>query len=509
MGSEVKSSKRLVSTVLAIALVGCGAGGDDGDGGDPAASFAQKATFEAADIDHLLTRAEFGISATSRAEAQAMGLPAYVDQMLDFPTTGTTAVETAAAQYLVNGTDPIGLEGKFPSQNDITEWWLYLMLHSEDPFQERLALFLHDHFAVSSDVLNTQERYMMVDHLNKLRNNGIGSFKALVLLLSRDPAMLEWLDGTSNVKTDPNENFAREFFELFTVGADRGYTEEDVQEAARAFTGYRSRLDGGTNLRYIEFDETRKDVGAKVLFNDVVLRSNPATEDDYDLVVNATFATLDVEGWLAEKLCLEFITDSPSPAMIANLALVIRQHDYDMRLILRTLFLSQAFHAQQKTMVRMPVEYGVGMVRATGLMVAPDDMRDELNGLGQVPNDPPSVFGWPQGQEWLFAAGMVERANLARRLISERTFQSTNNYDVTMPPGTPDAAAVVDHLAGLMGVRLSDTERTTMIDYLDSNVRSGPVVEPDAFDPADTRHINERVRGLVYILASHPDALTR
>jgi uncharacterized protein (DUF1800 family) len=94
----------------------------------------------------------------------------------------------------------------------------------------------------------------MVDYIEKLRLQGIGNFRTLVLDLARDGAMLEWLDGSSSVKAEPNENFAREFFELFTVGADRGYTEADIQEAARAFTGYRNRLDPTTNLRVLEFD---------------------------------------------------------------------------------------------------------------------------------------------------------------------------------------------------------------------------------------------------------------
>ena len=246
-----------------------------------------------------------------------------------------------------------------------------------------------------------------------------------------------------------------------------------------------------------------------MLFDDVILRSNVATVDDYDLVVYATFIHLDVASWLAEKLLLEFVTDDPNPQLIANLAAVIRRNDYDMKPILRSLFLSSAFHMRKREIIRMPIDYGIGLVRATGLMVEPDDIRAELTSLAQLPGDPPSVFGWPQGSEWLSAAGMVERANLARRLIGERTFQSNNNYTVAMPSGTPDAAAVVDHFAELMAVRLSDEERTTLITYLDSNVLSNGDVQVDAFDPADPQDINNRVRGLIYILANHPDALRR
>ena len=183
------------SAALSVALAGslftlAGCTGGLGEGGGQN-SFASQASFAEDDVDHLLLRAEFGISATARDRIGAVGVAAYVDEMLDFPAAGTTAVEATAEQFLVNAGDPAGLEGKFPSTNDITEWWLYLMLHSEQPFQERLALFWHDHFAISFSVLRSDERYMMVDYINKLRRLGIGNFKTLVLEIARDPAMLE------------------------------------------------------------------------------------------------------------------------------------------------------------------------------------------------------------------------------------------------------------------------------------------------------------------------------
>jgi uncharacterized protein (DUF1800 family) len=508
MGYSNTHAVRIVITGCAVLAAGCMGGGTKPTGA-PEDSMSAQAGYSAADVDHLLVRAQFGIDAASRTSAVAMDLPAFVDTMLDFPTTGMSTAETAAFALLVDPTDPPGLEGRFPSANDVSDWWLHLMLHSEHAFQERLALFWHDHFAISYTALRAEERFMMVDYLDKLRRHGIGNFKTLVLELARDPAMLQWLDGSSNVKTQPNENFAREFFELFTVGEGRGYTEADIKEAARAFTGYRNRLDAITGLRYLEFDATRKDVGAKVLFTDVILRSHAPEVDDFDLVVDATFARLDVAGWLAEKLLREFVTDTPGPALIVNLAAVIRAENYEMRPVLRTLFLSSAFHLHKRTMVKMPVDYGIGLVRATGLMVAPATMRAELVSLAQLPGMPPSVFGWPQGPEWLSAAGMVERANLARRLIGDRTFQTNNGHDVTLPAGTPDAAAVVDHLASLMAIRLDSTERPTLVTYLDSNVLGNGTVQPDPFDATNPQDVSSRVRGLVYILANHPDALLR
>lgn len=504
-------SERAIWAASCLLLAACGSGGTAGvgDPGAPEDSMAAQATYTDADVDHLLLRTEFGIDPARREVARQLGVPAYVETLLAFPTDGDSAVETAAAAYLQNVTDPPGLEGKFPSTQDLSDWWLYLMLRSEHPFQERLAMFWHDHFAVGYGDLRSEERHFFVDYVQTLRRQGIGNFRALVLALSRDSAMLEWLDGSSNVKQEPNENYAREFFELFTVGADRGYTETDIQEAARAFTGYRNRLDATTGLRYHEFDPGRKDVGAKVLFGDVILFSTGLAGDDYELVVDATFAHLDVASWLAEKLLLEFVTTTPTPALIANLARVVRENDYELRPILRTLFLSEAFHRRRGELIRMPVDYGIGLVRATGLMVEPDDMRAELGALAQLPGSPPSVFGWPQGTEWLSAAGMVERANLARRVIGERTYQANNGFAPNLPAGAPDAAAVVDHFAALLAVAPSADERQTLITYLDSNVPSLGVVQPDPFDATVPGDVNNRVRGLIWMLANHPDALRR
>ncbi|MEO0478331.1 MAG: DUF1800 domain-containing protein [Planctomycetota bacterium] len=503
----------ITAATAAILVTGCGGGGGasggGGDPGDPANSLAPRTVFEPQDSDHLLMRTQFGVSSEARAVIDSMGLAAFVDDMLSPPVDEDRPFETAARARLQNLSDPVGLEGMFPSGNDVSEWWLEMMVNTDTPFQERFAMFLHDHFAVSFDGLNSSERHWMVDHIQKLRREGFGNFRDLVLEMARDSAMLEWLDGHSNVNGEPNENFAREFFELFTVGADRGYTEIDVQEASRAFTGYRNRLDAETNLRYSEFDPDRKDIFAKVLFDDVILRSNGETVDDFALVVDVTFEHLRVDEWLAEKLLLEFVSDAPSAALIANFAAVIRAEDYEMRPILRRLFLSEAFYQSRKSMVRMPVDYAVGLIRTTGLGMSPGRLRGELSGMSQVPADPPSVFGWPQGPEWLSAEGLVGRANFARQMIVERTFQRDNGMAIVLPSETATAEEVIDHFASLLDVSLTADERTDLIDYMDSDARNDGSVVEDPFDASDDGDINERVRGLIYILANHVDAVAR
>ncbi len=501
---------RVPCVLFTLTAFGCSSGSDSGSSstGDET-NLAQQAEFSAADVDHLLRRTQFGVSVEGRAAVASGGVPAFVDAMLTFPAE-ETAVEREAAQLLANDDDPAGLEGRFPSANDVTEWWLHLMMHSDAPFQERLAMFWHDHFAVSSDGLNGQERHWMVDLVQLLRRQGVGNFRTLVVEVSRSSAMLEWLDSTSNVRGEPNENFAREFFELFTAGADNGYTEADIQEASRAFTGYRNRLDADTNLRYTEFDSERKDIFAKVLFDDVVVRGNGEDGDDFQDVVDVTFANLPVAEWLAEKLLLEFVNDAPTEAQVTEVAAVIREEAYEMRAILRRLFLSRMFYENSGTMVKMPVEHAIGFVRSTNLFMPPSTMRSELDSLAQVPSRPPSVFGWPQGSEWLSSEGMVERANLVRRAIENRTYQTDNGYELTLPSGDASTAGeVVDHFAVLLGVVLLATEREVLVSYMNTHVRNDDTREEDPFDPTETRDVDERVRGLLYILANHVDAVKR
>jgi len=168
---------------ICLLTAACGSGG--GGGVAPQDSLQAASSYDAPSLDHLLLRTQFGIHPAARAAAQSQGLPAYVDAMLEFPTSGTTAVESDAFQLLVTGTELPGLECKFPSTSGITDWWLHLMLHNPNAFQERLAMFWHDHFAVAYAPLRAEERHLMVDHIQKLRRLGIGNFRTLVLEMAR------------------------------------------------------------------------------------------------------------------------------------------------------------------------------------------------------------------------------------------------------------------------------------------------------------------------------------
>ncbi len=469
-------------------------------------------TIDDADLRHFLRRTHWGVREINHDALVQVGLPAYVDAMLQFPPVGSTPQEQTAAQILVNATDPPGQEGMFPTRRELSMWWLTLMITNPNTFQEVLAFFWHDHFATSSDPLGAGNLYWMKNHVEIFRGGGAGNLKDLLLAVSRDPAMLRWLDGITSTKTAPNENYGREFFELFGLGADNGYTQDDIVQAARAFTGYRQVvLDADTGLLGVVFSPSRHDDGDKTLFGETIPGQNAT--DDYEAVVDITLQNRDVAGWIAKSLLEYFCMPQPAPELVDQFAQRLRDENYELAPALKALFLSEAFFSDEarRAFVTSPVETAVGFVNATGLVIRPSEFESRLDQMGQVPTRPPTVDGWPGGSQWLSAQGMLDRANLVRSCIANRTLQDSLGIDVAdlLPPGGPSAGEVVDALALRLGVEPSASERAAYVDFLDTERLPNGDVVPSPFDPTNPTHVDDRVRGLLYVLAQHPQAMKR
>jgi uncharacterized protein (DUF1800 family) len=381
------------------------------------------------------------------------------------------------------------------------------MVDTDRPFQEVLAMFWHDHFATSSEVLSSDRRHWMVDHVNLWRKDGAGNLRDLLVRMTRDRAMLRWLDGISNRRQAPNENFAREFWELFTLGVDNGYDQADILEAARAFTGYRERYDEDTKLRTIEFDPDRRDTGDKTFFGRTIPGQND--HDDFEAVVDITLEERPVAEFICGKLFAYFCYEDPPTELVDELAAELRAKNWELRPVLRKLLTSEAFFssASRKGRVKSPVDFSLGFIRSTGLVIRISSLDGSLSEQGQRPTQPPTVDGWPEGAFWLSAQAMVERANLTQTCISDRTRQEEAGIDLAkiLPPEKERTAeGVVDALAGVLRVDLDPEDRAEMIDYLNTRRNTDGTYAVQPFDGADSRHIDERVRGLLYILAQHP-----
>ncbi|MGE3853121.1 MAG: DUF1800 family protein [Planctomycetota bacterium] len=476
------------------------------------------------DIIHFLRRTQFGARTgdiervrdarmdpfTIRLNSQAhgaSGLPAFVDQILTYPRPvvfgpGDPVFENALLRQITDAT--------FPSESEMARWSVDMMVHTDNPFQELLALFWHDLFATSTEVLTDGDRmHWFFDHYNLWRRYGSGNLRDLLFRMSTDWAMIRWLDGYNSTANAPNENFAREFFELFTLGVDNGYTQNDIVEASRAFTGFRIRTVPGGQA-YVEYDPARHDTTDKTIFGRVLKgRSGPDSYLEYLDMVNLTLANRGVAEFICKRLYEFFVHTNPSQAIVDHLAETLRQSDYELKAVLRVLLTSNAFYGAtaKAGLVKSPAEYIVGFIRSTGLEIPFTTLDSRLLDSGQRPTQPPTVNGWPTEYLWLTGQGMLERTNLVRECITDRNYQNPRGITVEaiLPaPSQRSAANVVNTFIRLLGITPSATERQRYVDYLNTDMNGSSIVFADPFDGNNATQIDKKVRGLLYIMAQHP-----
>jgi hypothetical protein len=489
-------------------------------------SLAPRAGLGDADLRHFLRRTHWTAEDEDLAAIESRGLEPYVDAMLVFPPRGQVEpFEAEARLKLLDPADPPGQEGLFPSYSDLSQWHIALLMGNPNPFQEVLGMFWHDHFATSSSVLEGGRVYYMEQHVNMLRDLGTGNARDLVEAVARDWAMLWWLDGRISTKFAPNENFGREFCELFCLGVDNGYTQEDIVELSKVFTGYQDVvLDSESGLRQIVWNPSRHDESAKAPFGVTIPAGGG--EEEYRTAVDVTFDHRPVAEWLARSILSRFVYVDPAPELVDQVAALLRAEGDELAPVLKAVFLSEAFYSDRakEGLVKGPVEFTMGFMQATDLPVVRLDgdravyvldtraVEAFLEALAQEPTNPPSVNGWPGGGLWLSAQGMVDRANFVRTVIVDRTDQANAGIDLRdlLPPGSPSAAEVLDDVALHLGVTLTPTEHADLVTYLDTTMDgSGNVVMGDPLDVGDPQHVSERVRGLLYILAQHPTYMKR
>src|SRR5262245_16829005 len=341
---------------------------------------------------HLYRRAAFSASAKDIDTALQNGL----EKTLAHLAKG----EADAADRL----DLLAETGKYYNEpGSLRTWWLYAMIEGGHPLREKLTLFWHNHFATSYAKVRSTK--LMYEQNMTLRKHALGKFPPFLLEMSKDPAMLVWLDSNRNVKGAPNENYAREVMELFSLGVGN-YTEKDIQEAARAFTGW-----------HHDAEMTR-------------FENNPALHDDGPKTVlkqtgNWTGADI-VRICCDQDCCAKFLVGKvytylisetkPPEKLLEPLADRFRKSNYDSASLVNTMLASRLFfseHAYHKR-VKWPAEYAVEAVRAvTPGRVPLADLVDPLSKMGQVLFAPPNVKGWRTGTDWLNSATLLARNNFA------------------------------------------------------------------------------------------------
>jgi len=350
------------------------------------------------------------VLATARREPSVQP-PAFVDATFEpfYRFKQMSAEERKAAQRRL-----------FEQGFELRAWWLREMIATPSPLSERMTLFWHGHFATSQQKVRASQ--LMYRQNALLRREALGNFATMLHAVAKDPAMLVYLDNAGNRKQAPNENFAREVMELFTLGEGR-YGEQDVKEAARAFTGWSLDRDTGE----FTFRRLWHDYGDKTVLG----KSGRFDGDD---VLDILLAHPQTAEFICGKLWREFVSREPDPREVARWAAVFRDARYEMKPLLRAILSSQAFWAPENrgALIKSPVDLVVGTLRTFD--IHPIDLRPAVfavAALGQNPFAPPNVKGWPGGEAWINSSTL-----LGRKQWLDRVFRGS---DPAMMAAAPNA----------------------------------------------------------------------
>ena len=356
---------------------------------------------------HLLRRTGFGATSIEISDCLHKGLVASVDDLTTFKDTTELENALAAQNYVMNGDRP--------SFNDLQRWWLYRMTYSPNQFEEKLALFWHNHFATAYSKVRDVQALL---NQNKLfRRNALGNFRTMLSEVSKDPAMIHWLDNNTNRVGRPNENYAREVMELFTMGIGN-YTETDVREAARALTGWQ------TNNGQFFFNQRDHDNKDKTFLGNT---GNFNGED----VINIILQQDATAKFITRKFLTFFVYENPEPELVDSLADIFRRSDYDIKTLVKALLTSNAFYSKRAFLaqVKMPVEFVVGTLRVLGATTNHKDVLGPLTRMGMSIFNPPDVSGWDFNAAWVNTSAMIERYNFVNRLVSNRNPTLSSYFD--------------------------------------------------------------------------------
>ncbi|HCP23876.1 MAG: DUF1800 domain-containing protein [SAR202 cluster bacterium] len=419
---------------------------------------------------HLLRRAGFGATLPELEAYQTKGYEATVEELLH-PEDAPEWNDDLVRRYHADQNSIMYFESA-------QSYWMYKMINSQRPLEEKMALFWHGLFATAYGKLNHAKG--VVNQTDTFRRNGLGNFRDILMDLSKDPAMIFWLDNKDNHKDAPNENYGRELLELFSMGIGN-YTEDDVKNCARAFTGWTianqdymsvrasrdsiwpsGRIDWQFKYLPEDHDETEKTfLGRTGNFNG---------EDIIDII-----AMRPATSWfIAGRLYNYFVSDTPNEEATSFLAEEYRKTGGDIRSMLRALFLSDYFKSEDVwySRVKSPAELVVGTARLAGSYQSPrwdiTNLANDANFMGQEILNPPTVEGWHTGTEWVDTGTLVERINSAALIIGDATQPGVqgmlknlkDRQDSYQPEELVDACLL---LAG--GLQVSDGTRDRLVEY--------------------------------------------
>jgi len=404
-------------------------------------------------LEHLLRRAGFGARPDELDLYSQLSADEIVDSLVEFQSVPDD-VDSKIGKPGYAGTTTRGIFSPNSNITDARQRWLFRMVHSDRPLQEKMALFWHNHFATGyakiAGTFGATEgaRYMAAKasedpgkvrgQIELFRDMALGNFRDLLAAVSKDTAMLVWLDGRTNTKAKPQENFAREIMELFTMGVGN-YTEPDVYAGARVFSGWNlqrpgSAADGSQHYEFI-YVPGQHDTASKTfsfaIYPDgnktIPARGqNEGMQDGIDFI-NALAANPNTGRYLAAKLFRFFVSEfrEPDRSFIDRIAGVYLNSKYDMKIVTREVFLSPEFWDPSSYWARYswPVELVIRSLKDVGWTgFSVDSALTPLANMGQTLFDPPDVSGWDAGQSWFSSGAMLARMNFASTLAANQKF---------------------------------------------------------------------------------------
>ena len=374
---------------------------------------------------HLLRRAGFGGTAEQINRLAAMTSKDMAQSFLDYQQTSNATLDGQLPTL-----DLTSVKG--PNAGAVQAWWLQRMVQTARPLEEKMTLFWHGLLTSGLDKAGPGQMYVQNELFRKM---ALANFDDLLKAISKDPAMMVYLDTENNRKDKPNENYARELMELFTTGIGH-YTEDDVRESARSFTGW--TLQGGKQLRYTmqpAFNPRFFDSGQKTFMG----KTGNFTGDDIVEMLVPLRATAER---LTTRLFSFFAYQSPEPEIVRHLADTFQQSHYNVGAVVREIFSVDAFYSAKayRALVKSPAELAAQTLRATGadargFLAAANAMAP----MGQVLFYPPNVAGWPAGTSWINSSTLLNRINFAnaaaRRAPASSVAQTVDQLMATLVDG--------------------------------------------------------------------------
>ena len=471
-------------------------------------------------LEHILRRLGFGAGPSELAAWSGVPIDTVIDRLLNYESLSTDHDSKIGLPDYVGITTASGQPFSANTLiNDARQRWLFRMIHSQRPLEEKMALFWHNHFATAysklAGAVGQERATRLMDNdpaslagsepgqIQKLRQFATGSFPGMLLAMAKDPAMIYWLDSQLNTRTRPQENFGREIMELFSLGIGP-YTEQDVYAAARVFTGFNWQLVGdraSTTQSFYSFvyRPNDHDTNAKeftfAIYPDggKVIPARPAAngeQDALDLIL-ALGRHPATARRLATRLYKFFVneTSEPNEAMVSQLANAYLGNNYTIKPVLRILFNSSQFRDPANFYQRYswPVEFVVRAIKETGWTgFTVNSAITPLTNMGQQLYEPPDVNGWDTGPGWISTSSMLARMNFSSTLAGNQRFNLAR--DAQPYRETPER--VLEYmLARFRTMGYTQPQLSSMTEYLRSTAWTGTDAQLQQRIPGLTRLI--------------------